>query len=122
MTAGVYDTGYSGSTDIFIAKFSSGLTSLLAATYIGGTGTEAAAELSIDTGNMIYVVGNTTNGSFPTTAGAFDTSFNGGGADIIVFKMNNALTGMLGSTFVGGTGSDGGGGIVAFNQNVYIIG
>ena len=40
-TVGAYDTGYNGApSDVFVAKFDSGLTTLLASTFIGGSGGE----------------------------------------------------------------------------------
>ena len=42
---------------------------------------------------------------FPTTPGAFDTSYNGGG-DAFVAKLNPAGSALVYATFLGGSGSD----------------
>jgi hypothetical protein len=39
---GVYDSTLGGNNDVFIAKFDAGLTTLVAATYLGGSGAEGA--------------------------------------------------------------------------------
>ena len=50
--------------------------------------------------------GDTTSGDFPTTAGAFDTSFNGGGVDAFVTKLNAAGSALAYSTYLGGMDQD----------------
>jgi len=47
---------------------------------------------------------------FPTTAGAFDTSFNGGIYDAFVTKLNPSGSALVYSTFLGGSSSE-----MAFN-------
>jgi len=104
-TAGAYDTSYGSSYDIFISKFNSGLTSLLASTYLGGSNADYAFALAIDSSGNVYVAGYTLSSNFPTTAGAYDTSF-GGGTDAFISKFNSGLTSLLASTYLGGNGDD----------------
>jgi Beta-propeller repeat len=58
------------------------------------------------TGNA-HVAGSTTSPSFPTTVGAFQTTFEGGGSDAFVTKVNPTGTGLVYSTYLGGSGGDG---------------
>ena len=53
-----------------------------------------------------YVTGTTYSSDFPTTPGAFDTSFNGGWVDAFVVKLNPAGSGLTYATFLGGSGCD----------------
>ena len=50
------------------------------------------------------MTGHTSSADYPTTPGAFDTTFNGGslGADAFVTKLNAAGSALVYSTFLGG--------------------
>ncbi|UJS17102.1 MAG: SBBP repeat-containing protein [Candidatus Jettenia sp.] len=100
-TPGAYDTSFNGYRDIFVSKFNSDLTSLLASTYLGGPGENNNPSIAIDSGGNIYVTGWTYSSDFPITGGAYDTSSNGG-SDIFVSKLNSELTSLLASTYLGG--------------------
>ncbi|PYX86124.1 MAG: cell surface protein, partial [Acidobacteria bacterium] len=53
----------------------------------------------VDTTGNAYVTGSTT-GSFPTTVGAYQTTYGGGGTGAFVTKLN-ALASPLYSTYLG---------------------
>ncbi|HET6658731.1 MAG TPA: SBBP repeat-containing protein [Rubrobacter sp.] len=57
------------------------------------------------------MTGETSSANFPTTQGAFDTSFNGGSFDAFVTKLNAAGSALDYSTFLGGTSDDRGRGM-----------
>jgi DNA-binding beta-propeller fold protein YncE len=128
-TVGAYDTTHNGGSDVFVSKFDSGLTTLMASTFIGGDGTDIATGITLDgsgTGTTVYITGITTDGTidFPTTVGAYDTTHNTvGGSDAFVSKFNSGLTALIASTFIGGSGADEGQGITLDGSgNVYITG
>jgi hypothetical protein len=104
-TVGAYDTTHGGSNDTYISKLNSDLTSLLASTYLGGTGAEASNAIVIYSDN-VYVLGSTSSTDFPVTLGAYDTTANGGG-DAFISKLNSDLTSLLSSTYLGGSLEDG---------------
>ena len=66
----------------------------------------------MDAQGNAYVTGRTCSSDFPTTPGAFQTTFGGGILDVFVSKLNAAGSALLYSTYLGGTLSDSGGGIV----------
>jgi len=104
--------------DIAISKFNTTGTALIYATYIGGSSNEAPHSLVSGDADELYIMGVTSSQNFPVTSGAFDESYNRGpdilenglyysGSDIFVSKLSANGSQMLGSTYVGGSGSDG---------------
>jgi hypothetical protein len=123
-TPGAYDTSYNGGYyDAFVSKFDSGLTKLLASTFLGGGSGDYGRAIAIDAGGNAFVTGNTWSNDFPATPGAYNTTYNGGNDDVFVSKLNNGLTSLLASTFLGGSSNDYGNAIAAdTGGNVYVAG
>lgn len=122
-TAGTLSQTNAGLTDGFVAKLLPDGTGYAFATYIGGAGDEGVARAVPDVAGNIYICGGTASTNFPTTAGAFDTSFNGGSFDGFAAKLAPGGASLLYSTFLGGSGDDGAASI-AFDSggNAYITG
>ena len=53
---------------------------LLYSTYLGGSGGDRGHDIAVDGAGSAYLTGTTCSADFPTTAGAFDTTYNGGGS------------------------------------------
>jgi gliding motility-associated-like protein len=107
--------------DIFVSKLTPDGTQLLASTYIGGSKNDglnypsplsynyadgARGEISFDVNNNIYIVSTTNSSNFPVTPGVFQSSFGGGTQDGVVVKMDNNLTSIIWSSYLGGSGYD----------------
>jgi len=121
-TSGVYDASANGSEDVFVSKLNSSLTTLLASTFIGGSGDDSSDSIALDNSGNVYIAGSTSSSDFPATAGAYDPSQNGL-EDAFVSKLNSSLTALQASTLLGGNGNDSGNSIVADNSgNIYIMG
>ncbi|MEP9411763.1 MAG: SBBP repeat-containing protein [Candidatus Brocadia sp.] len=123
-TPGAYDTSYNGGYyDAFVSKFNSGLTSLLASTFLGGGSGDYCRAVAVDGAGNIFVTGNTWSKDFPVTPDAYNTSYNGGNDDVFVSKLSNRLTNLLASTFLGGYSNDYGKAIaIDTGGNVYVAG
>jgi hypothetical protein len=121
MPPGGYDTTFNGVCDAFVSKLNGGLTNLLKATFLGGTGADWGYSL-IRSGGFVYVTGATASSDFPMPfAGAFDTIYNNGG-DVFVSRLNSGLTTLQRSTFLGGAGADAGYSLIRSGGFVYVTG
>ncbi len=115
-TLGAFQTGPSGGySDGFVTKLSPDGSTLVYSTYLGGTyhpaaGTTNGYAIAIDSMGFAYVTGKTTSGSFPTTMGAYQTANNCiSCTNAFVTKMKTDGTGLVYSTYLGGSGSPYGG-------------
>jgi gliding motility-associated-like protein len=73
-------------------------------TFVGGAGDGYISDITVDGNGNVYGTG-WYNPAFPTTPGAFQTTFQGGSGygDAYVFKLNPAATAYVYSTYLGGT-------------------
>jgi hypothetical protein len=121
-TGGAYQTANNGGADAFVTKLGSAGNSLAYSTYLGGTDSDAGKGIALDSSNNAYITGFTNSADFPTTGGAYDTSFNGA-ADVFVTKLSSAGNTLAYSTYLGGEDGDGGDGIALdSSNNAYITG
>jgi len=97
-----------GNGDAFVAKFDS-QGRLVFSTYLGGNGYDEGSDVAADPAGSVYVTGSA-GPNFPT-ANAFQAAYGGGDADVFVTKLNAAGSALVYSTYVGGSGDDGGFGI-----------
>lgn len=121
-TAGAYDTTFNdGDSDAFVAKLNSTGSSLTYATYLGGSDTDYANAIAIDSTGNAYIAGQTASAG-SATAGAYDTSFNGG-TDAFVAKLNSSGAVLSYATYLGGSSDDSANGIaVDGSGNAYVTG
>jgi len=105
-TLGAFKTVKSvGSYDAFVAKLDGEGSTLIYSTFLGGDGDEESNSITVDPLGYAYVAGRTASPNFPTTPGAFNTSY-GDNRDAFVTKLNTAGTALVYSTFLGGTNYD----------------
>jgi hypothetical protein len=109
-SAGAFDRSRNAFEDVFVAKLSRSGANLRYGTFLGGSGSQSASAIAIDAQGNAYVTGATGSADFPTTRGAFDRSLDGS-QDAFVTKLNNAGTGLVFSTYLGGGGDEQGRGI-----------
>ena len=109
-TPGAFDRDRNGSFDAFVAKLNASGTTLVYATFLGGGSSEWGLGIAVDGSGTSYVTGRTESSDFPTTLGAFDTTYDGD-FDAFVVKLNPSDSVLGYATFLGGSHSDGGYGI-----------
>ena len=121
-TAHPIQSAIAGGVDAFIAKLNSAGSAFGYSTYFGGSGTDQALAIAVDSSGNAYITGNTTSANLPATAGALSTTYQGNG-DAFFAKLNAAGSSVLYSSYLGGVDSDSGIGIaVNSSGNIYLTG
>jgi len=131
VTTGVFQSAYSGSTDAFIAKIAASGSSLVYASYLGGSAADFAQGIAVGSSGDVYLTGSTQSFDFPTvnplqigndgctTINLVQTC----SADVFVAEVNATATALVYATYLGGSGSDSGQAIaVDPGGNAYIAG
>jgi Beta-propeller repeat/Abnormal spindle-like microcephaly-assoc'd, ASPM-SPD-2-Hydin len=106
----------------FVMKFDAA-GGIVYATYLGlGSGNSDFNGLAVDSLGNAYLSGDTNSNDFPT-AHAFQATFGGGNSDAFVVVLNASGTGLVYSTYLGGSGNDVGNGIAVDSfGNAYVTG
>jgi len=122
-TAGAFNISHNGGYDAFVVKMNTLGTALACATFLGGSGDDGGSAIAVDGAGNAYITSSTTSSDFPTTAGAFDTNYNGGDHDAFVVKLTASGTELAYATYLGGSGKDWGNEIaVDGTSNAYLTG
>jgi hypothetical protein len=103
-TMGALDTTHNGDDDAFVTKLAADGSALEYSTFIGGNTFDGSSGIALGPGGVAYLSGSTSSNDFPSTPGAYDTTYNSDG-DAWVAKLNATGTALTYSTFLGGTGA-----------------
>ncbi len=87
-TLGAFDTTPNGRTDVFASRFSPDGSALLYSTFLGGTQDDYVRGVALGPAEHAIIVGETRSPDFPTTPGAFGTSYDGGLEDGFVVRLD----------------------------------
>ncbi|MGE5053724.1 MAG: SBBP repeat-containing protein, partial [Acidobacteriota bacterium] len=121
---------FGGIQNAFVTALNATGTSKLYSTFLGGTGTDLAAGIAVDSSQNAYVTGQTNSGDFPVVSATQGKLK--GGADAFVSELS-ASGSLIFSTFMGGTqneNSSGAGNLTGIGaiavdpagSNIYIAG
>ena len=121
-TVGSFATNYQGGSltgDAFVAKFDSTGQNLIYCTYLGGTANDIALALAVDGAGHAYVAGATTSKNFPVSNPVTNGLYNGSRisgpinpdtgsyrTDGFVTELNTNGSGLIYSTYLGGSCTD----------------
>src|SRR3989441_831104 len=96
---------------------------LFYSTYLGGSGDDGGdGNIAVDTAGDAYVTGRTNSTNIPTTTGSFQPA-SGGQYDAFVTKLNPTGSGLVYSTYLGGSNGEEGYGIAVDTPgNAYVTG
>ena len=139
ITPGAYQTVYGGGPptclqdlgDAFVTELNPTGSALVYSTFLGGSSADTGNAISLDASNNAYIVGTTCSSNFPTTPGAFQTTFGGAGnqclaapdGDVFITKLNPTGSALVYSTYLGGKSGDAGYGMALDSAgDVYVTG
>ena len=110
VTVGAVQGSRGGGWDTFVCKLDPTGSSLVYATYLGGSGKDYASYLMIihiqvDASGALYIASSTDSDDFPTTDGALQRT-RAGSEDAYVCKVNASGKSLDYSTLLGGSGLD----------------
>ncbi len=123
-TPGAFQTTNGGGSDAAVAKLNATSSALVFSTYLGGSGNDFSQGIALDSSGNTYVTGGTSSTNFPTV-NAIQPTFGGGAFDAFVTKVNPLGSGLVYSTYLGGSGQDQGISIALDslpNPNAYLTG
>ncbi|SFS66967.1 SBBP repeat-containing protein [Paenibacillus sp. BC26] len=124
VTPGAYNTNYVPTSMAFITKMNPTGSALVYSTFLGGlmAGREAAFDISLDVSGQVAVTGVTNSPDFPVTPDAVQSVY-GGTNDAFITVLNPEGSSVVFSTYLGGSGIDGGSGIAVDPVgNLYVLG
>jgi M6 family metalloprotease-like protein len=124
-TPGAYQNYNYNYCSVFVTKFNKDGSGLVYSTFLNGGASDFGYGIAVDDSGYAYVTGYTGSSYFPTTGGAYQTTYGGGTSDAFVTKLNKAGSGLVYSTFLGGgaTGPDQGYAIaIDGSGNAYVTG
>ncbi len=111
-----------GGDDAFVTKLSPTGSALVYSTYLGGSGGDGAYGIAVDGAGNAYVTGPTWSRDFPIQ-NPFQGAYGGGYEDAFVTKLSPTGSALVYSTYLGGSGGDGGRGIALDSaRNAYVTG
>jgi uncharacterized repeat protein (TIGR01451 family) len=134
VTAGAYQTACpvdssGGCSTSFVSEVNPKGTALVYSTYLGGSNGlgESAYGIALDANDDAYLSGITGSPNYPTTPNAYKTSCGSDGLcngtyEGFVTELNPTGTGILASTFLGGSNFDYTAGIVVKPTAIYVSG
>jgi uncharacterized repeat protein (TIGR01451 family) len=122
-TPGSFGATYRGGDfDGVVFKLNSQGNGLVYSAFLGGEENDSTEGVVVDATGIAYVTGGTKSSAFPTTGNAYQGS-RGGDTDAFLTKINAAGSSLLYSTYLGGSGTDRGSGVVVDNNgNAFVAG
>jgi len=124
-TTGAFQTTEPSTTgdNGFVAAIKADGSAKIYSTYLGGSGTNDALAIAADSAGEAYVTGDTNSSTFPVLNATQATLKAAGATNVFITKLQANGSGLLFSTYYGGTLDDAGTGIAidSFND-VYVTG
>ncbi len=120
ITQGSYDNTFNGEIDVFVARFSLDLRTLIAATFIGGDSWDYGVSIDVNSQGNIVIGGETYSMNFPIQNGAFRTYVDSGDAYVAI--LSSDLSSLIASSYFGGVGLDRVNDLLIYDDTVYICG
>jgi uncharacterized repeat protein (TIGR01451 family) len=122
-TAGSFGPNYRGGDfDGVVFKLNAQGNALVYSGFLGGEENDSTEGVVVDAAGNAYVTGGTKSTAFPTTITGYQGT-HAGDTDAFLTKINSAGSGLVYSTYLGGSGTDRGSGVaIDSSGNAYVSG
>ena len=115
-----FQMNYGGNTDAFVTQINSTGSIIVYSSYLGGSGVDTGQGIAVDSTGNAYVTGFTESANFPLVDSYQSANRS---ADAFVTKVNFNGTGLIYSTYLGGSAADYGQAITLDSSgNAYVAG
>ncbi len=122
-TSNGFQTTNQGKQEGIVFKLDYNLSNLIWSTYVGGSEDDAIYSIDNDSQYDVYVTGGTSSTNFPTTTGAYKTTYQGGTTDAFLSRISQNGSTLVASTYYGSNKYDQGYFVrCGRDDKVYIIG
>jgi Beta-propeller repeat len=111
-----------GTDDVFVVKLNPTGATLDYSTYVGGTGSDEATRIAVDSAGNAYVTGTTSSLDFPVVKPYQTLLSSLTGQDAFIFKLAPDGGSLIFSTYFGGFGTDSGTGIAVDATGAVFVG
>ncbi|MGH9410781.1 MAG: SBBP repeat-containing protein [Vicinamibacterales bacterium] len=124
-TVGAYDRTLKDA-DGFVAELSPDASQIVFSTYLGGTDSDKASSVAIDSSGGVHLAGTTYSTDFPVTSGALQATFHGGSdspPDGFYARLSADGSALQYATYLGGSDYDMANGVAVDSAgNAYVVG
>jgi hypothetical protein len=114
VTSNAFQKSLAGNSDLFIMKLNNDGSQVIYATYLGGSNTDYAAGIALDSAGNVYVTGQTYSTDFPL---AHPFQSQNSGASAFVSKLSPDGSSLVYSTYLGGSPAVSSGNGIALDTN-----
>ena len=104
ITSGAFQKTIHGGNDVFVTKFQLSGGGLFYSTFLGGSGSDGASSIEVDSLGRAYIAGGTSSTNFPVLNPI--QAHLAGAQDAFVTKLSATGNALLFSTYLGGTADD----------------
>lgn len=111
VTSGAFQSKIGGGSDTYVAELNPTGTSLVFASFLGGSKAEIAYSIAVNSSGNAYLSGYTCSTDFPITSGAYKTTYTSSscttwGGNGFVTEFAPGGTSLVYSTYLGGNGTE----------------
>ncbi len=124
-TPDAYQAANAGESEIWVMKLdpTQPANPIVYCSYLGGASLDMVTAMTVDANGVMYLTGSTDSGAYPVSSNALTGTYSGNShAFVTMLDPSQGTSGLLYSTFLGGSNFDEGDGIAVSKGIIYVTG